>query len=278
MVQTTGPVEFCLSQAIYPVKDSFVFSAGVATRDLMVAQLRYFRAKGVRRIASITSADATGQDADDQLTSVLAMPENKDVALVDHERFAPADLSATAQLDRIKSAKPDLLIVWTTGTPFGTILRNIRDVGFDGPVMTNSGNMSITQMKQYASFVPRELYFPGVGFQASISANAKGKAAQTQFYAALKKVGLGPDYLTGIAWDPAHIIIDALRANGPTASADQIRRYILGQRRYAGISGVYDFGDGQQRGLSAKDVLVFRWNAATAAFEPVSQLGGKPAS
>jgi branched-chain amino acid transport system substrate-binding protein len=274
IVQTNGPVEFCLSQALYPAKDSYVFSAGISTYDLMVTELRYFRARGIRRIASITSNDATGQDADEQLTAVLGLRENKDVTLADVEHFAPGDLSAVAQLEKIKSAKPQMLIVWTTGTPFGTVLRNIRDVGLALPVVTNSGNMSITQMKQYASFVPAELYFPGFGFQANQAASGQGKQAQARFFNALAKANLKPDYLTGIAWDPAMIVIDAVRQLGTNATAAQIRAYILGQRTYGGISGTYDFGDGKQRGLSAKDVVVFRWDAQQATFDAVSGLGG----
>jgi branched-chain amino acid transport system substrate-binding protein len=169
-----------------------------------------------------------------------------------------------------------MLIVWTTGTPFGTILRNIRDVGLDIPIVTNSGNMSLTQMKQYASFAPPDLYFPGVGFQAGQSATATGKVAQRRFFNALTKAGLTPDYLTGIAWDPAMIVIDAVRQLGTNATAAQIRDFILAQHRYSGISGVYDFSDGKQRGLSAKDVVVFRWNGQRSTWDAVSSLGGAP--
>jgi branched-chain amino acid transport system substrate-binding protein len=274
MLQTNGPVEFCLSQAIYPAKNSYVFSAGISTHDLLVTELRYFRARGIRRIASITSNDATGQDADEQLSAVLGLRENKDIKLADVEHFAPADLSAVAQIEKIKSAKPQMLIVWTTGTPFGTVLRNIRDVGLDIPIVTNSGNMSITQMKQYASFAPAELYFPGAGFQANQAASALGKTAQARFFSALTKANLKPDFLTGTAWDPAMIVIDAVRQLGTNATAAQIRDFILAQRTYAGISGTYDFSDGKQRGLSAKDVVVFRWDVAQSTFVAVSALGG----
>jgi branched-chain amino acid transport system substrate-binding protein len=134
--------------------------------------------------------------------------------------------------------------------------------------------MSITQMKQYASFVPPELYFPGFGFQANQAATGPGKQAQARFFNPLAKANLKPDYLTGIAWDPAMIVIDAVRKLGTNATAAQIRGYILAQRTYAGISGTYDFGDGKQRGLSAKDVVVFRWDAQQATFDAVSAHGG----
>ena len=276
MLQAKGPVEYCLSPSLYPAKDSFAFSAGISSHDFLVAELRYFRARGMHRLASITSNDATGQDADTQLDLVLGLKENKSVSLVAHERFAPTDLSAVAQIEKIKNAKPDMVIVWATGTPFGTILRNMRDTGFEIPVITSSGNMSLTQMKQYAPFAPKDVYFPGVGFQANLSATAGGKAAQTKFFDALKKSNMESDYLTGVAWDPAMIIIDAVRQLGTKATSDQIRRFILEQRSYPGISGIYDFKNGEQRGLSTKDVVIFRWDGQRSTWNAVSALGGTP--
>ena len=55
-----GPVLFCLSPGIYPAAGSFAFSSSNSTRDLASALLRYFAARGLTRIAIITSTDASG--------------------------------------------------------------------------------------------------------------------------------------------------------------------------------------------------------------------------
>jgi len=41
---------------------------------------------------------------------------------------------------------------------------------------------------------------------------------------------------------------------------------------------MYDFanGPGAQRGLTVKDAMIVRWDAAKQQFEPVSRLGGLP--
>jgi hypothetical protein len=39
---------------------------------------------------------------------------------------------------------------------------------------------------------------------------------------------------------------------------------------------VYDFRDGSHRGLSQKDVVVMRWDAAKTNWVAVSKLGGAP--
>jgi len=63
-------------------------------------------------------------------------------------------------MTRIKAAAPDVLITWSTGTPFGTLLHGINDVGIDVPVSSTNANQTYAQMKAYAAFLPKELYFP----------------------------------------------------------------------------------------------------------------------
>ncbi len=41
-----GPVLYCFSPGIYPAPGSFMFSSSNATKDLMAAQVRFFRLKG----------------------------------------------------------------------------------------------------------------------------------------------------------------------------------------------------------------------------------------
>jgi hypothetical protein len=98
-----------------------------------------------------------------------------------------------------------------------------------------------------------------------------------RFYDAMKAAGAPVDFSAGVPWDAAAIVVDAYRRLGTKATSDQIRSEILGLRDYAGISGVYDFtdrGPGVQRGLTAKDVLVMRWDGSKAAWTPASKMGG----
>lgn len=273
---TDGPLEYCLSPALHPKKDSFLFSAGASTRDMMAATLRYFRDRGLRRIATITSTDASGQDADEQLDAVVAQLGAGSLDVVDREHFAPGDVSVSAQIAKIKAADPSVLIAWTAGTPFGTVLRGIKDGGLTIPIATTNGNMIYRQIKEYAGLLPKELYFPGPGYITGQATTPRQRDAQRAFFAAIKSAGGTPDYETGEAWDPALLVVEALRRLGPDASADQIRRFILGVRTYPGISGIYDFTTGDQRGLSDKDVVVMRWDEAKDWWVAASRPGGTP--
>ncbi len=55
------------------------------------------------------STDASGQDAENGLKSVLALPENKDMQLVATAHFNITDVSVAAQLEDVKAAQSAML-------------------------------------------------------------------------------------------------------------------------------------------------------------------------
>jgi branched-chain amino acid transport system substrate-binding protein len=269
-------VAWCASPGIHPDKDSYSFSSSVSTTDLFGAFVRYFRGRGMTRLAVLVPTDATGQDADKNVAEVLALPENKDIKLVAHEYMNNADLSVAAQISKIKAANPQALIAWTIGTPTATVLHAVNDGGLDIPIALSNANMTFPAMKQWAAFLPKELYFPGAPFLAGVMGSPQQKVAIQQFFDVTKGQGVQPDFQTGLIWDPAVLLITALRTLGTDASATQIRDYIDKIHDFAGIAGVYDFRDGSHRGLSQKDVLIMRWDAAKNTWVAVSKLGGAP--
>ena len=281
----TGPVMYCMSPGIHPAKGSYVFTASVSTHDLENALIRYFRMKGWTRIALITSTDASGQDAERGIDEVMKLPENKSMVLVERAHFNPTDVSVSAQIERVKAANPQAFIAWSTGAPIATIFKGIIQAGLNVPVATTNGNMTYAQMKQYAAFLPRELYFPvavgAVQSPTALSASVlkltpETSKAQDEFYGAYKLENGTPDQPASTAWSPAVVLIDALRKLGPNASATQVRDYLLNLKNYAGVHGIYDFEKTPQRGLNVDNAVVTRWDVARQGWETMSQPTGIP--
>ncbi len=270
-----GTVNYCLSPVITPAPDGFVFSASVSGRDFVRASIRFLRMRGWKRIASLNTTDASGAIADGDIAAALKEPENREVTLVDAEHFNPSDTSVTAQVARIKSANPQAIIVWTPGTPFGTALHGLQDVGLDIPVMTSSANMVVGQLKTYASIMPTDLFFQGAPFIEGVPHDRPSAPLQA-FRAAIKAAGMQQDFQSGIAWDPAMIVVDALRALGPDATATELHAYLENLHGYVGISGTYDFRGGNQRGLSIDDVVITRWDQTKGTISTVAMHGGIP--
>jgi branched-chain amino acid transport system substrate-binding protein len=274
-----GPVMYCLSPGIHPASGSFVFTSSVSTHDLSSALIRYFRLKGWTRIAVMTSTDASGQDAEKGIKANVALPENSDVKIVASEHFNTTDVSVSAQIQNIKAANPQALIAWSTGAPVGTIFKGAVQGGLDIPVGTTDGNMTHAQMSRYADFLPKQLYIPAASW-VMYSAGAKRdpaiEAAQERFASVFKAAGAVPDVASALAWDPAMIVIDALRKLGPDATAVQLRDYIAQLKGFAGIDGIYDFTREAQRGLNLENAVVTLWDPAKKSWIPVSAPTGVP--
>jgi branched-chain amino acid transport system substrate-binding protein len=242
--------------------------------------IRNMRDRGWKKIATITSTDASGQDAENQLKAAVALPENASagVTIVDGEHFNPTDQTVAAQMQKIRAANPDCIVMWTSGQPFGTVTHAYTDAGMTIPAYTTNANMSYAFMKQFSGFLPKQLFFPGLAYLAGPSgaeAPLKARPAIKRFWDAMNAQKTPVEYSTGVGWDPAAIVLDAYKKLGTTATGDQIRDYILGLKDYPGISGVYDFTDktaGAQRGLTSKDVLIMRWDGTT--WLPASKMGG----
>jgi branched-chain amino acid transport system substrate-binding protein len=273
-----GPVMYCFSPGIHPDPGSYVFSANVSTLDLAEATIRYFRLKGWTRIAFMFTTDATGQDAENGYKNILARPENSAMKTVEIGHFNTTDVSVSAQIEKIKAANPQAFISWSTGSPTATIFRGMVQAGLDVPLGTGDGNMTYAQMKQYADFLPKQLYIASSEWPVRDPAllSPAMAAKSKEFYDAYKAAGAQPDISAQLAWEPAMIIIHALKTLGPTATATQLRDYISHLKDFAGVDGTYNFEKVPQRGLDISDTIVTRWSAAAKTWQPVSKPTGIP--
>jgi branched-chain amino acid transport system substrate-binding protein len=151
----------------------------------------------------------------------------------------------------------------------------MSDAAFDVPLLASNSNMIYDQMKQWAPIMPSQLMFSGPAFLGGMMSRTQS-AAVNQFYSVTKDVGVTPDFALSIAWDPALVLVSALRKLGTGATAQQIHGYIENLRGFPGILGVYDFTTGDQRGLTQRDLTIMRWDKQKNTWLAVSKPGGEP--
>ncbi len=274
-----GAVMYCFSPGIHPSAGSRAFTAFISTHDSAIALLRYYRGRGFTRIGMITSSDASGQDGARGFMEALKLPENKDLQMVAAEKFAPADVSVSAQIEQIKAADPQAVIVWTSGSPFGTVLKSIAQSGLDVPVGTTDANMTYAQMKQYASFLPKEALFMSSEWPehtTELTLAPEVEAAQRIMFDGYKAAGAPIDITVAHAWDPAMLLVAGYRKLGTKATAEQIRAFLADTAGWAGVNGIYDFKKIPQRGLDVSDAVVTRWMPDALRWAIVSKPGGDP--
>jgi branched-chain amino acid transport system substrate-binding protein len=133
-------------------------------------------------------------------------------------------------------------------------------------------------MTQYAAFLPKELYIPAADFLKSdkpAKADEAGAAKQV-FYKAFDGTDIKPDGPSTYAWDPASLVVTALRKLKPDATAADLRGYFNDLKGVAGINGFYDFKAVPNRGLDESNVVVTRWDPSAQTWTVVSDPLGIP--
>lgn len=275
-----GPVLYAATPNVMPEKGSYVFGAGSLTTWYSTAALRFFSKRGLTRIATITTSDASGQNNLAGLEAALRYPDGRGMRIVDRESFGLGDISIASQVARLKSANPQVVFAYPNGTAFGTALHGLADAGLDLPVYTSAANFNPVLLERFKSYLPNELIASAPSFfNRDRKANDPLKAPIDEFYEGLAAVGIAhPTVAHMFAWDPARIVVTALRRLGPNADARQLRDEILKMKHFPGAAGFYDFSSGDQHGLSQDAILVIRWDPKSGRSLVVSAPGGAPLS
>jgi branched-chain amino acid transport system substrate-binding protein len=273
LVEKAGPLVYCFSNVVKPPPNSYMFSTMMTASDFVAVGLRFQRLSGRKRFALIATTDATGQDGERSADAYLARPEAAGMTLVAREHFGITDISVAAQLARVKAANPDFIMVWATGTPAGTALRGMKDLGLD-TVPVFMANTTYAQMEQYASFLPQSLYCPVSAALAPEFVTDRATRAADQYLT--QTIAGKADAFDIAAWDPTLIVLEALRKLGTNATAAQLRSYIANLKGFTAASGHYDFTAIPQRGIGESEAYIVRWDPSRTVWVAVSKSGGAP--
>ncbi|HKT20659.1 MAG TPA: ABC transporter substrate-binding protein [Stellaceae bacterium] len=280
LVEAEGPVMWCFSPSIRTKPGGYVFTSQIDSHDQQRALMTYFHAKGWKRIALITTTDASGQDAEKAITGLVKEPAFKDVTLVANTHFAPSDVTVTAQIATMQAGNPQAIISWATAAAGATVFRGLKQAGIDLPTAPSGSNMTLQQMEDYAAFLPKQVFF-GVGEWAAngdprLSVSPEVAAKQKQFFASMKAVGIYPDSGIELGWEPIHTVVDALNKLPAGATAKQLHDFLINWTGHVGAEGDYNFKKTPQRGLNIDNAVVVRWDPTKKEWHLVSNLRGVP--
>ncbi|NMH99872.1 ABC transporter substrate-binding protein [Pseudonocardia acidicola] len=257
LAESSRTVVYCLSPGIKPKPNGHVWSASVATSDLIRRALEHWRAEGITRVAILNSTDASGQEGAASLQkAAAAMPGTQ---VVGAATFEPGAVSVTSQLQALLAARPQALIVWSTGAAAAVALKGISQLSVQLPVATTDGNLTYAFLRRVADYTPQTLLIPATQdfwWQQSdrpAPARELEEAYHRDFEA---RFGSRPDFGPGVAYDAVLVLADAL-AHGsgePTTLKETLER----RTGVVGVVGTYNFSPGDHRGLSLDDVAMVR--------------------
>jgi branched-chain amino acid transport system substrate-binding protein len=255
-----GPVLYALTPNFMPPPRGYVFATGAPSHDLTAAGVAYYRSKGLTKVGVIVTTDASGQNNFESLEYALGLPENKAMKLVDKETFAIGDVSVAAQIAKLKASGAQVIFSLPNGTAFGTSLQGMANGGLDVPVYTSAANFSPVLLERFKSVLPKELVCAGASwFNRERGARDPLKRPIDDYWSALAADNITqPTVSHAFAWDPALIVVSALRKLPANATAAQLQAEIERTRRFPGVQGMYDFSSGDQHGATQDGILVLK--------------------
>ncbi len=260
-----GPVIYDLTPVNPAPANSYIFSSGISYKLDLEAILNMARAKGLTKLAFLNSTDVSGASGWPVMQSLLALPANSNFQLVSHQSFDPSAVSVATQMSVIKSAAPQALIIWTTGSPLGTVLHAQSQLGMSGlPTFTHGGNAVTGEMQNLQSVLPKEIYFPTGPLYLPPSALPSNLASVvTTFQTIVAKAGGHPNDGWGLGYAAALLLVSALNHLGVNATATQIQGYFEQQSSFPNIYGVFDLSNSDHSGISLPGVYMTTWNGTT---------------
>ncbi|AJE03342.1 ABC transporter substrate-binding protein [Geobacter pickeringii] len=199
-----------------------------------------------KSIALITVSDGFGSSGREQLKGLAG---KKGFKVVADEVYGPKDTDMTAQLTKIKAAKPDAVICWGTNPGPAIIARNMKQLGIKIPLYMSHGVASKKFIELAGADAADGIMLPAgklAIFDKLSKGDTQAKLLKEYEQSYRKAYGVEASTFGGYAYD-AFLLISSAAKKGVTP--EQIRNGIEQARKMVSISGIFTMSPGDHNGL-----------------------------
>ncbi|RNC68763.1 MAG: ABC transporter substrate-binding protein [Desulfuromonadales bacterium] len=199
-----------------------------------------------KNLAIITVSDGFGSSGREQLK---ALAGEKGFKIVADEVYGPKDTDMTAQLTKIKAAKPDAIICWGTNPGPAIIARNIKQLGMKVPLYMSHGVASKKFIELAGADAAEGIMLPAgrLTVYDKLQKNDPQVKLLRDYDQAYKKAyGVEASTFGGYAYDAFLLITGALKKG---SNPEQIRDSLEQTKKLVSISGVFTMSPADHNGL-----------------------------
>jgi len=237
----------------------WVFNSLAVDRVALSYVMSYFKKKGIKTVALMTSADGYGQSGKNVLQSLLP---GTDIKIATAEEFNRTDADMTAQVLRAKQSNADAMLVWSALPAPTIIARNAQAVGYDKPIFVGYGAAS-NDLVEKAGSAGEGLYISSFRVLApgSLSETDPVRPITMRLYADyLKRYGEAPANFAQHSYDAVLILEAALKQIKGPVTRDNLRDAIE-KVDVIGTNGHFRFSPTDHGGLdsSSQPLVMLRW-------------------
>ena len=163
--------------------------------------------------------------------------ESVGVQIVDTETFADKDTDFSAQLTKIQQAKPDVIIVASLYQEGALIMKKMREMGMNQPVVGSNGFNS-PQFIKIAGDAAN-----GVIVGTPWFPNKEDQKVKDFRKAYKDKYGKEPDQFAAQAYDAVYLYEAALKKSGSTTDREKFRDALKNIADFVGVTGQFKFNE-----------------------------------
>lgn len=219
---------------------------------------------GKKRVGIFFSAEDYGTSGRDETIAALKSLGLEPVAVESHQ---PTDKDFSAQLDKFKDAKADIIFLQTFQAPSALILKQARQLGLNIPFALSSQSVAGSALKLVDAADIEGDYGETPVLDPIFSKSADVLKWEQKFE---KRYGFIPDYQALLDYDAAGMLLKTIATYGPAPEAIVDG---LGKIKYEGLGGTYQ-ADGEGNMLHAvsivqiHDLKQIELERAEVAFKP----------
>lgn len=163
--------------------------------------------------------------------------EEEGVQVIDVETFGSKDSEYSAQLTNIQHKAPDVIVVCSYYQEGSRILKKMREMGMDQPVLGDNGFVS-PELGKMAGAAADNVYVSSMW-----SADRKDEKVQKFVESYMKPYGRAPDQFAASAYDGVYMAMDAMQRAGTTTDHKKIRDALAQMKDFKGVCGTFSFDE-----------------------------------
>lgn len=163
--------------------------------------------------------------------------EEEGVQVIDVETFGSRDSEYSAQLTNIQHKAPDVIVVCSYYQEGSRILKKMREMGMDQPVLGDNGFVS-PELGKMAGAAADNVYVSSMW-----SADRKDEKVQKFVENYTKAYGRAPDQFAASAYDGVYMAMDAMQRAGTTTDHKKIRDALAQMKDFKGVCGTFSFDE-----------------------------------
>ncbi len=243
-----------ITKPMSPEADNYMFRVSIVDREQVVGLMAYAKKAGAKKLGLIAETTGYGQGGLKDMVEIAKL-QGLEVAVA--ERMAVADTDVTSQLNKMKAAEVDTLVIWAQGTPTGQVMRSMEKVNYFPKVLSSWAADNITFYDAAGKALAEKPIFMRTMVDA---VTPKQKA----LFERIKGQLAAPSAFTFVVhgYDATQILAAALRQAGTASDGVKIREAL--ESLAAPIDGVKKtyvkpFSKSHHEALTAADFAFVKW-------------------